>query len=401
MTTTQPAGPTHEPSPNDRGRSEPGRRIRVLWLIKGLGRGGAEMLLYHAALLRDREAFDCEVGFLLGSRDWLAEDLRKLDVPVHLFPSERHADLRWACKLRRHLIDHPVDVVHVHSPLVAAIARVVVRSLPRAVRPKTISTEHLPWSGHRRATRALNALTFGLDAAHLAVSDAVVGSIPARKRKRLSVLVHGIPVEEVRAERRWRDAARAELGLTPDELLIGTVANVTPQKAYQDLVAAAKIIVSRGRNVRFAIAGRGTLDDEMIALIEGAGLGGTLVPLGALEDAPRFMSACDLFVLASHWEGLPLVIMESMALGLPIVATRVGGIPTLVRDGVVGTLVPPSRPDLLAGAIDELIVDPERRAEMGRRAAEEAPRFDNRLAVRAIEDMYRAVLAGGRASRNG
>jgi L-malate glycosyltransferase len=390
MTRTHPAGGGREPFPAETDTRKSGdSRIRVLWLIKGLGRGGAEMLLYQAARLRDRDAFDCEVGFLLGSRDWLADDLRAEGVPVHLFSSEKHADFRWALKLRRHLIANPVDVVHVHSPLVAAAARLVVRSLPRRVRPRTVSTEHLPWSGHNRLTRMANAATFRLDAAHLAVSDAVAASIPRRTRKHVQVLVHGIPVAHVRAERRWRDTVREELGVAPGEVLVGTVANVTAQKAYPDLVEAAREVASRMSNVRFAVAGRGTLDDEMLALAERAGLDERLALLGAVEDAPRFMSACDIFVLASHWEGLPLVIMEAMALGLPVVATRVGGIPALIRDDREGMLVPKSRPDLLARAIEDLAADPERRKRIGRTASEDALRFDNEEAVRTIEALYR------------
>jgi L-malate glycosyltransferase len=396
MTRTHPSGGGREPMPSESTvQGGGGTRIKVLWLIKGLGRGGAEMLLYQAARLRDRDGFDCEVGFLLGSRDWLAEDLRAVGVPVHLFSSERHADFRWVLKLRRHLIANPVDVVHIHSPLVAAAARLVVRSLPRRLRPKTVSTEHLPWSGHKLPTRLVNAATFSLDAAHLAVSEAVAESIPRRRRKHVQVLVHGIPVSHVSAERRWRDTVRNELGIARDEILVGTVANVTPQKAYPDLIEAARQAASRIGNLRFAVAGRGTLDDEMLALAERAGLGERLALLGAVEDAPRFMSACDIFVLASHWEGLPLVIMEALALGVPVVATKVGGIPALVRHADEGILVPRSRPELLARAIEELAVDPERRERIGRAASEDAMRFDNQAAVRAIEALYRHVCETG------
>jgi glycosyltransferase involved in cell wall biosynthesis len=382
---------TQEPTPSD--EREPRRRIRVLWLIKGLGRGGAEMLLYHAAELRDRDSFECEVAYLLGSRGWLAEDFRSVGVPVHLLPSERHADLRWAGKLRRFLIENPVDVVHVHSPLVAAVARLVVRTVPRAVRPVMVSTEHLPWSGHALPTMVVNALTFRLDDAHLAVSSAVVDSIPRRLRRNVRVLVHGVPVETIRAERRWRVEARAELGVADDEVLVGTVANFTPQKAYPDLLEAARRVIDRGRKVRFAVGGRGTLESEIRTLRDRLGLGDRFLVLGALEDAPRFMAACDIFALPSHWEGLPLVIMEAMAIGLPVVATKVGGITELVRDGVDGILVPKARPQQLADAIDELAKNPDRRRRMGREAADGAMRFDNHSAIRTIEALYRELVS--------
>jgi len=370
-----------------------GERIRVLWLIKGLGRGGAEMLLYHAALLRDREAFDCHVGYLLGSRSWLVDDLRAAGIPVHLFSSESAVPASWAFALRGFLLRNRFDIVHVHSPYVAGIARMVARSLPSEMRPKTVSTEHLPWSGHKLPTRLLNAATFSLDRAHLAVSDAVVASIPPYLRRGVNVLVHGVPLEWIRRHRSLRATVRAELGVGDDEVLIGCVANMTGKKGYPDLIAAARLIVDRGRRVHFAVAGRGPREAEVRAAAAAARLGSRFEFLGPLEDATRFMAGCDVFVLASHHEGLPLVIMEALALGIPVVATLTGGIPQLVRDGVDGLLVPVARPERLADALDELIIDPERRGRMSRAAAKGAARFDNLQAIRTIESMYRELAA--------
>jgi glycosyltransferase involved in cell wall biosynthesis len=105
------------------------------------------------------------------------------------------------------------------------------------------------------------------------------------------------------------------------------------------------------------------------------------------------MAAFDLFVLASHYEGLPLALMEALVLGVPVVATRVGGIPEGVTDGVEGLLVPPSRPDLLAHAIETLARDPELRARMSTAAADRGRAFDIRGSARTMEGIYRAVVA--------
>ena len=393
MTMTRPE--LHHPASSlERGDAD--TRIRVLWLIKGLGRGGAEMLLCHAAELRDRDSFECEVGYLLGSRAWLADDLRALDVPVHLFASERHLDLRWAARLRRFLRERPVDILHVHSPFVASIARIVVRSLPRKVRPKILSTEHLPWSGHARATRILNAVTFRMDDAHLAVSHAVVESIPRRLQEGIRILVHGIPIERIRSKSVMRDEVRAELGVASDDVLVGSVGNFTEQKGYPDLLAAASLLLERDPRVRFAVGGRGPLEDAIRAERDRLGIADRFQMLGPLLDAPRFMAGCDIFVLASHWEGLPLVVMEAMALGRPIVATKVGGLGEEVRDGIDGLLVERNRPDALAEALGLLVDDSELRERMGRSAAEAAERFDNLIAIRTIESLYRQLVGIGR-----
>ena len=105
-------------------------RIRVLWLIKGLGPGGAERLLATSAALRDRDAFSYRVAYLLPGKDHLVPELEALGVPTHCLDSRDERDLRWAGRLRSLLAESPVDIVHVHSPYAAGIARLVVRTLP-------------------------------------------------------------------------------------------------------------------------------------------------------------------------------------------------------------------------------------------------------------------------------
>lgn len=369
------------------------KRPRVLLLIKGLGRGGAELLLCHAAELRDREAFDYEAGYLLASRSWLADELRAQDVPVHLFAASGDFDFGWMRRLRRFLLARRFDILHVHSPMVAGFARLVVRSLPRASRPKMISTEHVPWSGYSFPTRILNAVTFPLDDAHLAVSEAVLRSVPRPFRGNVKALIHGIPLDRVRSKRSSRDTTRAQLGIGPDEILVGTVANFRAQKAYPDLVAAASMVIAPGRAVRFAAVGRGPLESEIQELARRRGLGDRFMFLGPLDDAATFIAGCDLFALSSHYEGLPLAVMEALALGVPVVATNVAGVAELVNDGVDGILVPKARPDLFADALDTMILDSELRESMAKAAAEDAPRFDNRAAFARIEALYHSLLA--------
>jgi glycosyltransferase involved in cell wall biosynthesis len=367
------------------------RGVRILWLIKGLGRGGAELLLSSMAEVRTRDGFDYEVAYLLPWKDALVEDLQSKGVVAHCLHGSREWDLRWAGRLRRLLRARRYDVVHVHSPYVAGIARLVVRSLPRATRPRLVSTEHLPWFGYVLPTRALNALTSRLDDARIAVSRAVVDSIPAALNGDVRVIVHGVPVGEVRAHLESRDEVRSQLGVRPDEVLLGTVANYRPQKGYFDLLRAARRVIDAAVPVRFVALGRGPLDEQIRTEHQRLGLGDRFHLAGYREDAVRVLAGCDGFVLASLFEGLPVAVMEALALGLPVVATAVGGIPECVRDGVEGLLVPPSRPDLLAEAVIDLARDPGRRARMGEAASERARRFDVGRAAREVEAIYREV----------
>lgn len=381
--------PTSTPAPG-----APVDRIRVLWLIKGLGAGGAERLVCLVAEARDREAFDCEVAYLLPWKDALAPELERSGVPVTCLRGGKEWDLRWASRLRRLLRSHRIDVIHVHSPYVAGIARVVARSIRPSRRPRIVYTEHLPWPGYVLPTRWLNAITFPLDDAHVAVSDAVRESVWKPLATRLRTVVHGIPLEHVRQRTMDRDAARKELGIRHDEILIGTVGNLREQKRYPDLLEAARSVVDAEASVRFAAAGAGADDPSGAAIIRrhtDLGLTDRFRFLGYVEDTARFLSACDLFVLASGFEGLAVSMMEALALGLPVVATAVPGIEGEIRDGKEGLLVPVGRPDLLAEAILSLVRDPEQRRRMAKEARAGADRYDIVAAVRDIEALYQLI----------
>ncbi|MEJ7582509.1 MAG: glycosyltransferase [Acidimicrobiales bacterium] len=240
----------------------PGRR-RVLWLIKGLGPGGAERLLVTAAAVHDRDAFDLHVAYLLPWKDHLVGELQALGVRCTCLEVRDERDLRWALRLRRLLRQGRFDVLHMHSPYAAGAARLVVRSLPRAERPRLVTTEHNPWSTYRRPTWVANALTAPLDDAVLAVSAEARASLPERRRHRAEALAHGVPVQDIRALLSQRDAVRRELGVTPGTFLMGTIANYHRKKDWPTLLSAARIVSDSGAGVRFCAVGQGPLEEPV------------------------------------------------------------------------------------------------------------------------------------------
>jgi glycosyltransferase involved in cell wall biosynthesis len=364
-------------------------RVRVLWLVKGLGPGGAEHLLVAAAGRHDRDRFDLRAAYLLPWKQQLAPELESLGVSTTCLEVRDERDLRWAIRLRRELLDRPVDVLHAHSPYPAGIARLVVRTLPARVRPRLVYTLHNTWSSFARPTRAVNGATMRWDDADLAVSEIVRDSLSEARRARTEVLVHGIDLDAVRS-RADRLGVRAEFGIQDDVFVVGTVANLRRQKDYPNLLAAARLLADRGVRVRFLTVGQGPLEAEIHAEHARLGLEGVVDLLGERADAVRVMSGCDAFVLASDNEGLPVAIMEALALGLPIVATAVGGLPEAV-DATNGILVPPKDPDALADALGALAGDPERRADLGRGAAATATRFDIGRTVERLESLYASL----------
>jgi glycosyltransferase involved in cell wall biosynthesis len=302
-------------------------------------------------------------------------------------------DVRWVARLRHKLATEPVDVVHAHSPYAAAFTRLAVRSLPRAKRPLMITTEHNPWTTFKAPTRVANAWTARLDDATFAVSAETLDSMSPRVRERAEVLVHGIDTAGVRSLLSQRAAVRAELGVADDVFLVGTVANYHRKKDWPNLLRAARAVADRGLPIRFCAVGQGPLEAEVQALHRELGLEDVVILTGYRADAVRLMAGCDAFALASKWEGLPVALMEASALGLPIVATDVGGIPDVFRSGVDALLVPSGNPQALADAIIGVASDPAWRRHLGDASARKASAFDAARAVRRIEATYAGVSA--------
>jgi glycosyltransferase involved in cell wall biosynthesis len=150
--------------------------------------------------------------------------------------------------------------------------------------------------------------------------------------------------------------------------------------------------------LRVLLVGQGPLAVEVAELHERLRLRDQVQLLGYRDDATRILSAADALVLSSHHEGLPVALMEARALGLPVLATSVGGIPEVVRDGEDGLLVPPHRPELLAAALRRFATEENLRAQLAAGAATQRDRFDARRAVARLDRRYRALAAGRRSS---
>jgi glycosyltransferase involved in cell wall biosynthesis len=372
--------------------------IRVLLVIKGLGPGGAERLLVSAAAALDPSAFEVEVAYVLPWKDALVPELEALGVTVHCLGGDDPRDPRWVLRLRRLLASQRYDVVHAHLPVAACAARLAGRSLGRR-RPLVVTTEHNAWSTYALPTRIANAVTAVLDDATIAVSDEVRQSIwwPGVRRRTESV-VHGVDGERVREALRHRESARAELGAASGDVVIGTVANLRAQKGYPDLLDAARLVLDRAPQARFFAVGQGPLEEQVRARHAELGLGERFRLLGFRPDATRLLAGADVFVLASLYEGYPVALMEAMALGLPVVATAVGGVGQAVHHGVEGLLVPPRHPDLLAEALAGVVGDPTSRAGLAAASRARGADFDVARSVRRMEETYRCLV---RAHRSG
>ena len=174
------------------------------------------------------------------------------------------------------------------------------------------------------------------------------------------------------------------------ETLAVTVANLRATKNYPGLLAAARTVIDAGVPIRFVAAGQGPLEAEIRVRHRELALGDRFELLGYRDDTTRLIAAADLFLLASHHEGLPVTVMEALTLGIPVVAPVVGGLPEVVTTGVNGILTAPDSPAALAIAIARA-AEPAEHNRLAAGASTTGERFSSRGSVTQIEAVYARV----------
>jgi hypothetical protein len=174
-----------------------------------------------------------------------------------------------------------------------------------------------------------------------------------------------------------------------DNVIVGTITRLSPQKDLKTFLRMATLVIKEIPNVEFIVIGDGEQREELQTLAERLGLHNHVQFLGYREDARDVLKSFDIFVLSSLWEGLPIVVLEAMAAGKPVVATAVDGVTEVVEHGKTGLLVEPGRPDLLAKLVIELINNPDRSKTMGKRGRERIKRaFSINRVINTMEQIY-------------
>ncbi|MGH9381468.1 MAG: glycosyltransferase [Thermoanaerobaculia bacterium] len=335
--------------------------MRIGQLIDSLSVGGAQSLqLMFAQAVQDRDV-ELTVATLYPSRvGELAAELESLGVRVVALHGRSLLDPLRARRLVRFLRRERFNVLFTHlssanllGPIAGRIAGVpTIATLHAISRPTLRTRETLETWALRRATTHCVAVGSAVAEAH---RDRVA---PA------SCVVIPNPVKEIPPlPRADRLAARRELIGTKQVMLVST-GRLKPVKGFADLLTAFAELRRTQPEAALVIAGSGPLEGELRAQILRLGLQGHAHLIGLCRDVPRLLAAADLYVNASHQEGMPMSVLEAMAAGLPVVATGVGDVRSIVVDGS-GLLVPPREPHALAAALKRLLDNREQAAAMG------------------------------------
>jgi glycosyltransferase involved in cell wall biosynthesis len=343
----------------------------------GLATGGQEKLLVEFAHHADRARFEL-MFVVLGDRGPLAQviedhgwSVTALGVPTGLKPG-------LVLRLKRLLNEQAADIVHTHDD------RPLVYGAPaaRMARLRCVHTHHHGWLSDTTARRA-RLVSW---AARLVDPFVCVAHDSARQ-----MIAQGVPADKVRVLWNGVDLERfAFHGPCLDGPAV-TVARLSPEKDHATLLHAAALAVRQDPSFRLEIAGDGPCREALLRQTAELGLSGHVTFLGEVRDVPALLQRARLFVLPSQSEGLSLTLLEAMACGLPIVTTRVGGSPEVVRDDVNGLLVPPAQPAPMAAALQRLWRQPALLQQYGALGRERVERdFDVRAMVARYESLYEA-----------
>jgi glycosyltransferase involved in cell wall biosynthesis len=313
----------------------------------------------------------------------LAQDFHTHGIPTHTLPKRAGFDPTLPARLAWRFFREGVEVVHTHNP------QPLIYGAPAAklARARAIHTKHgaNPDGGRRLQLRRAAARFCD---AYVAVSE-ITAEVARKNREvpehKLHTIANGIDLARFHPDAGARKQVRAELRIPEDAFVVGTVGRLAPEKDQQLLIRALGPHLSP--TLQLVIVGDGS---ERSQLERAAAGHAPFVHLaGARRDTPRLYAAFDLFALSSKTEGLPLVLPEAMASGLPVVSTAVGGIPQVITPEV-GELVPAGDAAQLAKVLTALAADPKRARALGERARHAA--LQKYSAERMVNDYLRLYV---------
>jgi glycosyltransferase involved in cell wall biosynthesis len=374
------------------------KRIRVTHIVPHLKQGGAEHMAVHLMTGLDATRFDTSV-IVLGthSRSPLEAILDKSSVAVRYLEKKSGFDPRMFLRVSRALREAQPAVLHTHVHVLRYV-------MPHLFFNKPCVAVH---TVHNLAEREvepraqwLQRLAFRSGVIPISVAQEVAVSLHRRYRIEYSrVIPNCIPVRRYQLSVEQREAWRRGAGIQTSDTVFTCVALFREQKNHPRLLEAFRAGVGRNPSAKLLLVGRGPTELSAQRLAESYGLGDQIRFLGMRNDVPEILGASDVFVLSSDYEGNPLAVMEAMAAGLPIVSTRVGGVPELVIDGHDGILVDPADEAGFKDSLQLLLDKPDIRKTMGLSAARTAgAKFDVRLMIQAYEDLYQSLCDAKLAS---
>ena len=387
------------------------RPIRVTHVVTRFILGGAQEATLLTAAHVDPVRFPSEIvsGVETGAEGDLSAEASARGIPLKFEPAlvrriDPRLDALALARLTARFRAERPDVVHTHSSKAGILGRAAARL---AGVPVIVHTAH-GWAFHRTQPWPVRAASWLMERGGAALCDSipvvsqdtfdVAANSGLGPRAKFVVIRDPIELERYRRDEEARAAVRAEFGFAPRHFVFGFLSRLSVPKHPEVVVKAFARVAARPPDARLLIVGDGALRGETEQAIAETGTGERVKLAGLRRDVPRMLSAFDAFVLVSDWEGLPMVVPQAMAAGLPIVASAVGGTPDAVEEGVTGYLVPRGDFDTLVDRMDRLAADPEAARRMGAAGGPRLEPFSAPVVARRLEEIYEEVLVRKRGA---
>jgi len=378
-------------------------KLNVLQVCDHLGWEGSRMHGVKRLFAWMIPRFDAErynVSLVsLRKKDLSEETLESIGVDITYLHKSKFDPATLPALLK--LIDRKkIDILHLHGYGATTFGRIAgaMRSLPTIVHEHANLTD-TPWF-QKIADTALEPVTDIAIAVSKSTAEFVINArrIPPAKVK---VVYLGVPLEEFSRPRSQGEihAARAELGIARDDVAIGTVTRLHGSKGNSYLVDAARLVLNDRPNARFFIVGEGPLRESLEQQARALNLGDRLTFAGFAKDIPRVLSAFDISVFPSLWEGTPLTVFEALAMGKAIVATDADGLIDVLTPEHDAIVVPKRNARVLADGLMRVIDEPATRERLRAAAFETGKKYDIAAFVHKMERLYDLLHRVSRATK--
>lgn len=392
-----------------------GEKIRILHAITRLINGGAQINTLYTVTGLDKKRYSVSLisGQSNGVEGEIEGEARQMGVNLTVIPElvrevNPFLDSRAFLKLYRLIKHGKYDIVHTHTSKVGILGRLAAKLAGNSI---IVHTPHGSNYYNPKADipsvsgRLINRTLFlWLDRLTATITDEIIGLTESEvehyleigfiKNRNDAVVIHsGIDLKKFAEIDLDTDGLTAQLGIPDGFKVILTVARLTGEKGHEYLIHAAKRVANETEKVRFLFVGDGILRSKLEDQVRQLRLDQVISFLGVRRDVPELLAISDLFVLPSLYEGQGRALVEAMAAGLPVVATKVGGIPDVISDGQNGILVAALDSDALAVAILELLNNEEKARQMGEAGKRRVdPEFSVETMVRKIESVYEELI---------
>jgi glycosyltransferase involved in cell wall biosynthesis len=343
------------------------KKIKVLHIIKSLGRGGAEMLLPETLKLHNHKHFEFHYIYFLPWKNQLVENLMQHGGNVYCVHARNNLQILNRVKdVVSYIEQKEIQIIHAHLPWAGVLARRVGKKTGLPV----LYTEHNKQERYHFATRWINLFTMNQLSGLIAVSEDVAQSVRTHK-KRLKIPIYTIlnGVNGMYFKSGMIESTiREQLNIPPLAPVVGTVAVFRFQKRLDVWLESAARIVEKNPEVRFIVVGDGPLRLKLLEKCKSLGLNDKVYFTGLQTEIRPYLAAMDVYMMSSVFEGLPIALLEAMAFSLPVATTNAGGIRQVIRNGIEGLMCDVDQPEKLANMVLQLLDDENLRKEMGDRA---------------------------------